>query len=84
VNGDINRLSLDSERAFRLMTCESKTKGGAYVNPLTMNPASWRKSSYSGGEGGNCIEVRSTVDAVRDSKRPGWCRGLGVLLARPH
>lgn len=61
-----------------LLTCESKTKGGVYVTPLTMNPASWRKSSYSGGEGGNCIEVRSTVDAVRgstvdavrDSKRP--------------
>jgi hypothetical protein len=61
-----------------LLTCESKTKGGVYVTPLTMNPASWRKSSYSGGEGGNCIEVRSTVDAVRDSKRPD---GAALLVS---
>jgi Domain of unknown function (DUF397) len=35
--------------------------------------AQWRKSSYSGDEGGNCVEVasnRSGVVAVRDSKNP--------------
>jgi hypothetical protein len=33
---------------------------------------SWRKSSYSGAEGGECIEVAETGDAVwvRDSKQP--------------
>ncbi|MDI3386278.1 DUF397 domain-containing protein [Streptomyces sp. B-S-A8] len=32
----------------------------------------WRKSSYSGAEGGQCVEVAATPDAVhiRDSKRP--------------
>jgi Domain of unknown function (DUF397) len=30
----------------------------------------WRKSSYSNGEGGECVEVRGTLDAVRDSKNP--------------
>ncbi len=31
----------------------------------------WRKSSYSGGNGGNCIEVGSGQDAVvvRDTKQ---------------
>jgi Domain of unknown function (DUF397) len=39
----------------------------------TAPPASaWRKSSRSGGNGGNCVEVstRDSVIAVRDSKRP--------------
>jgi hypothetical protein len=37
-----------------------------------MSPASWRKSSKSGGNGGNCVEVRAagTID-VQDSKNPG-------------
>ncbi|MGZ3140778.1 DUF397 domain-containing protein [Lentzea chajnantorensis] len=32
----------------------------------------WRKSSYSGGESGNCVEMRQTRNqlAVRDSKNP--------------
>lgn len=32
----------------------------------------WRTSSYSGSNGGNCIEVAATPDAVavRDSKDP--------------
>lgn len=33
----------------------------------------WRKASYSGGNGGGCIEVASTgkpLVAVRDSKDP--------------
>ncbi|GGV85083.1 hypothetical protein GCM10015535_31320 [Streptomyces gelaticus] len=36
------------------------------------SPARWRKSSYSNGTGGECVEVAdlgSAVD-VRDSKRP--------------
>ncbi|MEU0718866.1 DUF397 domain-containing protein [Streptomyces lavendulocolor] len=33
----------------------------------------WFKSSYSGAEGGQCVEVAPTVNAVhvRDSKQPG-------------
>jgi hypothetical protein len=34
----------------------------------------WRKSSYSGGNGGDCVEVAMLPDArraVRDSKDPG-------------
>lgn len=33
-------------------------------------PPAWRRSSYSGGGGGNCVEVAYAVDrvAVRDSK----------------
>ena len=34
----------------------------------------WRKSSYSGSNGGNCVEVADNlpgVVAVRDSKDPG-------------
>lgn len=29
----------------------------------------WRKSTCSGGDGGNCVEV-SSAGAVRDSKNP--------------
>jgi len=35
--------------------------------------AIWRKSSYSGSNGGNCVEVADNVPgvvAVRDSKKP--------------
>ena len=35
--------------------------------------AQWRKSSYSGGSGGNCVEVATNLPglvAVRDSKNP--------------
>lgn len=35
-------------------------------DPTTMR---WRKSSYSSGQGGNCVELAS-VGAVRDSKNP--------------
>ncbi|KAB2348618.1 DUF397 domain-containing protein [Actinomadura rudentiformis] len=50
-----------------------------------MPTARWRKSSYSGGQGGECVEVANVaaVIAVRDSKDPagpkvtltasGWC-----------
>ncbi|MBB5956068.1 hypothetical protein FHS29_002654 [Saccharothrix tamanrassetensis] len=29
---------------------------------------SWRKSSYSGNSGGDCVELRVGLGAVRDSK----------------
>lgn len=32
--------------------------------------ARWRKSSYSGGNNGQCVEL-AYVGAVRDSKNPG-------------
>ncbi|MFB8245232.1 DUF397 domain-containing protein [Streptomyces sp. NPDC055952] len=44
--------------------------------------AHWRKSSYSGNTGGECVEVaelRSAI-AVRDSKNPGG----GVLGLSPE
>jgi hypothetical protein len=39
------------------------------MTPL-QTEATWRKSTYSGGEGGNCVELVGTLDAVRDSKNP--------------
>lgn len=35
-------------------------------------PESWRRSSYSGGSGGNCLEVAVGLPSVpvRDSKNP--------------
>jgi hypothetical protein len=38
----------------------------------------WRKSSFSGGNGGNCVEVASNRGAFRDSKNPSG----SVLTAR--
>ena len=38
-----------------------------------LHRAEWRKSSFSGGSGGNCVEVATNlpdVIAVRDSKDP--------------
>ncbi|MFI1359204.1 DUF397 domain-containing protein [Streptomyces sp. NPDC020898] len=38
-----------------------------------LSTASWHKSSYSGGDGGNCLEVADGHPAlvpVRDSKNP--------------
>ncbi|MEU8270273.1 DUF397 domain-containing protein [Sphaerisporangium sp. NPDC049002] len=40
---------------------------------LDLRGAQWRKSTYSGHDGGNCVEVASNVPglfAVRDSKNP--------------
>jgi hypothetical protein len=39
---------------------------------MDMSGAVWRKSSYSGANGGNCVEVAATAPtvAVRDSKDP--------------
>ena len=39
----------------------------------TLDAVAWRKSSYSGSNGGDCVEVASPLDqsvAVRDSKDP--------------
>ncbi|WP_392966005.1 DUF397 domain-containing protein [Streptomyces sp. LN245] len=44
-------------------------------------PATWHKSSYSGGEGGNCLEVAEshpTLVPVRDSKNPGPVISFGA------
>jgi len=39
---------------------------------MDMSSATWRKSSYSGANGGNCIEIAAAARmvAVRDSKDP--------------
>ena len=39
---------------------------------MDMSSAIWRKSSYSGANGGNCIEIAAVARtvAVRDSKDP--------------
>lgn len=44
-------------------------------------PLTWFKSSYSGGEGGNCVEVALCPTAVhiRDSKDPAG----GTLTVAP-
>ncbi|MGW1836467.1 DUF397 domain-containing protein [Streptomyces sp. NPDC002067] len=42
-------------------------------NEYDLSAAVWHKSSYSGGSGGNCVEVADglpDVVPVRDSKRP--------------
>ncbi|WP_439677274.1 DUF397 domain-containing protein [Embleya sp. MST-111070] len=38
--------------------------------PTAAHTALWRKSSYSGSQGGNCVEVAELTDMVgiRDSK----------------
>lgn len=41
---------------------------------VDMTGAVWRKASYSGGNGGNCVEVATNLPgivAVRDSKDKG-------------
>jgi Domain of unknown function (DUF397) len=41
---------------------------------MDLSGAEWRKSSYSGGNGGHCVEVARNlpgVVAMRDSKDPG-------------
>lgn len=42
-----------------------------------LNSAVWRKSSYSGGSGGDCLEVATNFPGlvpVRDSKNPAGPR----------
>jgi hypothetical protein len=41
---------------------------------IDLDTLNWRKSSYSGGEGGNCVEVAALPDggrAIRDTKDKG-------------
>jgi Domain of unknown function (DUF397) len=60
-----------------------------------LSSATWRRSSYSGGNGGNCVEVAVLPDArraVRDSKDPdggalvfgtgAWMAFIGSLKGR--
>ena len=38
---------------------------------LPVDALPWRKSSYSGGQSGNCVEVATlTTIVIRDSKAP--------------
>ncbi|SBT44604.1 DUF397 domain-containing protein [Micromonospora narathiwatensis] len=59
--------------------------------------AAWRKSTRSGDNGGDCVEVATNlpdVVAVRDSKdpsgpslrftQPGWAAFLSTVKAQPH
>jgi hypothetical protein len=48
---------------------------------MDMTNTRWRKSSYSSGNGGNCVEVAdlSGAVAVRDSKNPAG----GILRFSP-
>ncbi|MFI0407819.1 DUF397 domain-containing protein [Actinomadura sp. 3N508] len=48
---------------------------------MELTDAKWRRSSYSGPNGGNCVEVADAagVVAVRDSKDPD---GPVLLLTR--
>ncbi|MDB1088110.1 DUF397 domain-containing protein [Streptomyces sp. ACA25] len=50
------------------------------ITMLELRATSWRKSSYSNGEGGSCLEVAdgfSGVVPVRDSKAP---EGAALVL----
>jgi len=41
---------------------------------MDLTTADWRKSSYSSGNGGQCVEVATNllgVVAIQDSKNPG-------------
>ncbi|MFF2731722.1 DUF397 domain-containing protein [Streptomyces sp. NPDC058008] len=43
------------------------------MRSLDLNAVTWRKSSYSNSDGGECVEVSddfAAVVPVRDSKRP--------------
>jgi hypothetical protein len=40
------------------------------MNSPDLNSAVWRKPSRSSGQGGNCVELCGTLDALRDSKNP--------------
>ncbi|GGY42090.1 DUF397 domain-containing protein [Streptomyces djakartensis] len=46
------------------------------VSELTVPESAWFKSSYSSGEGGECVEVAAASDAVlvRDSKQSAGAR----------
>jgi Domain of unknown function (DUF397) len=49
------------------------TRPLARANPSELPDVHWRKSSYSGPTGGNCVEAATLAQAgiaVRDSRRP--------------
>jgi hypothetical protein len=48
---------------------------------MDLNTITWRKSSHSGGTGGECIELAALPEGVgvRDSKNPN---GPKLLIAR--
>ncbi|MFF3451094.1 DUF397 domain-containing protein [Streptomyces sp. NPDC002667] len=54
------------------------------TNPTDRRPSSptWRKSTYSAGDGGDCLEVALGAGRegplVRDSKSPGTVIGFGA------
>jgi hypothetical protein len=61
---------------------------------IDLGSVQWRKSSYSSGTGGECIEVADNLPGltpVRDSKNPtgpvllvgdgAWARFIGALRA---
>lgn len=37
---------------------------------ITNHTVRWRKSSFSGGENNECVEVAEDLGAIRDSKNP--------------
>lgn len=48
---------------------------------LDLTNVRWRKSSYSGNTGGDCVEVATTQGiAIRDSKNPAH----GILTLTPE
>lgn len=60
---------------------------------VDLEAVQWRKSSYSGGSGGNCVEVAvglSGVVLVRDSKDPDGAKlffthaGWRAFIASVH
>lgn len=46
-----------------------------------MDQDRWRKSSFSGGNGGQCVELAHTLAAVRDSKNPAGPTLVGRIDA---
>ncbi|MFE6849037.1 DUF397 domain-containing protein [Streptomyces sp. NPDC057686] len=54
------------------------------MSNLDLSTAQWRKSTYSDGSGGSCIEVADdypSVTPVRDSKVPA---GPALVFADPN
>lgn len=53
------------------------------TSPIDLSGAAWHKSSYSNGDGGDCVEVAHGVPGlvpVRDSKRSGAEAGAAVVV----
>jgi len=54
------------------------------INPTDLPATAWRKSSYSGQNGGNCLEIAVDYPGptlpVRDSKNPS---GPALLVPSP-